>query len=291
MQFRSEITQANTLAETGLVQETYEALRNIPFADYCDLQLNVPAEWKALREFLPKMPSAEDQKRWVGDHGPALMRRSASLVRLYEYLSWRQTGSGLNGKNILDYGCGWGRVLRLLPYFANPNQIEGVDPMPDSLRICRESKIHSKVFPVSPRPDRFESPLFTSFDIVTIFSVFTHTPEWLTVDILKNCAAATRKDGRVICTIRANNWLMVRNGHWPQNLLERVQREYAEIGYSFISLRNSAGNSGLQEDLYGDTVMTIDYFRLLAERAGWKIEVCDRDPLEPFQICVMLAKI
>lgn len=288
MQFRDIIEKANTLAERKLTSETYQALRELPLADYCALQLNVPQKYSALKDFIPKMPSADQQKRWVGDSGPQLMRRSASLVRLYEYLSWRQTGSGLFRKNILDYGCGWGRILRLLPYFVNHEQIEGVDPMPESLKICQDSGIHSKVYPVSARPEPFESALYSRFDVVTLFSVFTHTPDWLIVDVLKNCDKATNRDGRVFCTIRSDDWLIVREGVWPKDLLDRVKTEYANSGYSFIGIGGSS--SGLDDQLYGDTITTVDYFKSLCERAGWRIDFCDRDPLEPFQLCVVLSK-
>lgn len=63
------------------------------------------------------------------------MSRSCSLLRLFDLISWRVTGAGLENKKILDYGCGWGRLLRLMNYYSDPDRVCGVDAMQESLTV------------------------------------------------------------------------------------------------------------------------------------------------------------
>lgn len=56
-------------------------------------------------------------------------------MRLFDLISWRVTGAGLENKKILDYGCGWGRLLRLMNYYSDPDRVCGVDAMQESLTV------------------------------------------------------------------------------------------------------------------------------------------------------------
>ena len=42
---------------------------------------------------------------------------------------------------ILYYGCGWGRMLRLLPYFTKIQNIYGVNRTPKSIELCQEYNV------------------------------------------------------------------------------------------------------------------------------------------------------
>ncbi len=286
--FEKVLERAERKANEGDINGMYSVLRELPLADFCSLHLERPTSFPSLASLIPKMPSDSNQKKWVGDFGVSLMRRTSSLVRLYEYLSWRHTGSSLVSKNILDYGCGWGRVLRTLPYFCDPSSIEGVDPLQDSLEICRENGIHSTVHLIDPYPKPFESKLYGEFDFVTIFSVFTHTPDWLSSEILKQCADATSENGIVVCTIRSVDWINVRDGVWPADLINNAKRAYSENGYAFIPVGGET--EVLENQIYGDTILTPLYFKELCARAGWHVVSFDRDMLEPYQLCAILAK-
>lgn len=72
------------------------------------------------------------------------MSRSCNLARLFDLISYQVTDSGLAGKTILDYGCGWGRLLRLMNYYSDSDKVDGVDPMAISIEHCEK-----KAFPIN----------------------------------------------------------------------------------------------------------------------------------------------
>lgn len=283
------LDQAETHAANGDVTQMVTCLRKLPFADFCSLHLDVSSDYPSLKSRIPRLPSAADQTRWVGDHGLSLMKRSANLVRLYEYLSWRHSGRSLRDHYVLDYGCGWGRLLRLMPYFVDHDRLEGVDALKASVDICLSNGVLSLVRQVNSIPDRFDSDLFGRFGIVSLFSVFTHTPDWLTREILRLAHTSSNSDALVFCTIRTDDWLVVRNGLWPQDVIDGARASFGQTGYAFIPIGGIS--SGFSSDQYGDTIVSPNYFSNLCEMEGWRVLAFDRDMSEPFQLCVILEKL
>lgn len=289
MRHNNEVLRiADGFACDGDVSMMYGALRSLTLADFCMLHLTVPSDFHHLKLLLPKQPTEEIQKRWVGESGLPLMIRSCNLLRLFDSLSWRTNGTGLNGKRILDYGCGYGRLLRLMNYFSDYNNVVGCDAMMESLDICNASGLHNKTVPVDARPNgNMEDS--DEFDFIYLFSVFSHTPIELTQLILEGLRGRTSGLGIVVCTIRTIEWLSVRNKVWPSNVVSSMEREYLESGYSFLPLNGEKG--ALHQSDYGDTIVTPAHFGKICRRAGWEVVTFDRDLSEPFQIAVVLKKL
>jgi 2-polyprenyl-3-methyl-5-hydroxy-6-metoxy-1,4-benzoquinol methylase len=83
--------------------------------------------------------------------------------------------SSIREKRILDYGCGWGRMTRLLPFYFDINGIAGVDV--DELLVNSANELlpyidHRKITSMEALP--FQD---ASFDIVFANSVFSHLSE------------------------------------------------------------------------------------------------------------------
>lgn len=279
----AQTTLAEKAAATGDVAWAYAILRAIPFGDYCELCLDVPASMPALRKLLPRLPSAEVQKRWVGDHGRPLMVRSCSLVRLFELMSWRHRGRSLEGARILDYGCGWGRLLRLLYHKTAPEHIYGVDPMRQSLDLCRESGLTGalELCEAVPKALPFGKTLF---DLVFSFSVFTHVPLDVATAILKAVRSRIAPDGLFIVTVRSHEFWELRRPVWKANDVDRLIADHHASGYAFVPLETS----GLKSEEYGDTTYSRERFERLAAACGWTVAEMERDMTEPFQIAVTL---
>lgn len=200
---------ADDFASADDISLMYSSLRSLSLADFCMLHLTVPKEFRHLKRLLPKQPAEEIQKRWVGDSGLPLMIRSCSLVRLFDWLSWKTTGTGLCNKRILDYGCGYGRLLRLMNYFSDYRDIVGYDAMQTSLDICMSTGLHNKTTLVNARPHANMAGA-DEFDFIYLFSVFSHTPCEVTLSILEYLKNHTSDNGIVVCTIRTIEWLSVR---------------------------------------------------------------------------------
>src|SRR5215218_3618968 len=117
---------------------------------------------------LPRMAPADVQANWTGNTGAVLLGQSVNFVRLVESLSIHHTGRSLHGRRILDFGCGYGRLMRLLAYHTDPEQIVGVDAWEQSLELAR----HDGVLGTLVKSDDVPADLPVSeVDIAFAFSV------------------------------------------------------------------------------------------------------------------------
>src|SRR5262249_18356937 len=106
---RSMIDQAEREAAEPTM-DFMATLRRIPLESFAELLLQKPCEtWPVLSRRLPAMAPEELQQAWNGTKGADLMRQTVAFAKLLDCVTLRYTGSGLLGKTILDYGCGWGR--------------------------------------------------------------------------------------------------------------------------------------------------------------------------------------
>ncbi len=112
----------------------------LPLDVFALLQLERPEAFPNLREFLPTMPSGEIQESWNGAQGRELLRMSVDfLTRSSSSYSSAGTGKSLAQSHVLDFGCGWGRLLRLMTRYVPEDQLFGVDPWDQSLELCRSA--------------------------------------------------------------------------------------------------------------------------------------------------------
>ena len=76
---------------------------------------------------------------------------------------------------VLDYGCGWGRMTRLLPFYFEPKNIFGVDVVEEFVQSANQlmpSIVHKTIKSMQPIPFQAES-----FDLIFANSVFSHLSE------------------------------------------------------------------------------------------------------------------
>lgn len=282
------LAEANKYAESNDNQAAFDVLRRLSLADFCQLNLHRPNSYAGLCKLLPTMPTDEIQKKWVGDFGRSLMIRSCNLARLFEVISLKVTGEGLSDKTILDYGCGWGRLLRIMNYYAPVNNVIGIDAMETSLDHCRQAGITNQLEMVSARPDTL--PIGDRrIDFSFAFSVFSHTPEEVTGMVLSSLRKSISDNGVFVATIRSVEWVSVRDGIWPEKWTDQMRSEFHSNGYAFQPI--NSGEDSLATSDYGDTIMTPQYFAHIAEKNGWRVALVDRDLTEPFQIAVALVPI
>jgi SAM-dependent methyltransferase len=115
---------------------------------------------------------------------------------------------------VLDFGCGWGRITRLLSKDWPATTIFSCDPSADAIDACRKSGVIG-TFAVSDPANR-SLPYAEAFDVVTAFSVFTHFSESLHRTTLETLARSIRSGGMLILTVRPRYSLRTRSG-WPRS--------------------------------------------------------------------------
>ena len=102
-----------------------------------------------IRALLPAVPDPALQAPWNGTSGAAL---AAQSVAFYRRLRDRYAAHGavpLEAARVLDFGCGWGRLTRMLARDVAPGRLYGCDPAQGILDVCRADRV-----PADARPQR-----------------------------------------------------------------------------------------------------------------------------------------
>jgi SAM-dependent methyltransferase len=136
-----------------------------------------------VRDLLPALPDSQTQAAFVGRSDDAAIRDGFNIYRTFKSLASRHGRPLLPASSVLDFGCGWGRILRLFLRDVAPGNLHGVDVMPLALELCRNTNPWANFSAVSVLPPA-DLPSDT-FDLVYLYSVFSHLSEdahekWLT---------------------------------------------------------------------------------------------------------------
>lgn len=279
---RGFVEHAEARARAGDLDGMYAAIRNLSIDEVGRLLLDVPAEYPALQRALPRMASARIQRDWTGSEGDALLQQSVAFTRALLAGFRRHSAIDVSAARILDFGCGWGRLLRLLLAEASPGQLFAADPWQVSLDICRQDGVPGR-FALS---DYLPTSLpfgDTRFDLVYAFSVFTHTSERATRLALEAIRRRISGDGVLVITVRPREY-------WEHHAFDQASPGKAELlaahdarGFAFKPHQIAAIDGDVT---YGDTSITPEY--LAGHIEGWRIVGTDWNAVDPWQYIVFL---
>lgn len=277
------VAQAEAMAAAGAsVPKILAALRAGISADaFGMLMFHMPwKEWPALSAALPRMASEETQRNFTGDAGISLLTPTMSFVRALTYNYAALRNRALSGAKILDYGCGYGRITRLMYYFTDPERIWAVDPWDYAVGLCREAGLAANLGQSDYLPAALPAPE-GEIDVMFAFSVFTHTSRSATDAALSALRRHIAPEGLLAITIRSPEYWQV-NPDYAADAATYQARHEAE-GFVFVPHgRNTVG----EEATYGDTSMTLGF--IAANYPDWKIAAVDWSLADPYQRYVFL---
>lgn len=277
--FADELAAADRRLAEDPRLELSAAMRRIPLEVFGELCLAVPDNLNAIRSRLPTMASDEVQRNWTGNCGQVLMSQSVAFVRTMLSMHGNRGDREKDALQILDFGCGWGRLLRLLLKYVPAERLHGVDPWHRSIDLCREHGIPCKLAlsDYIPRSLPFEGP----FDLVYAFSVFTHLSEPTARAALATIRRSISERGMLCLTIRPIEYW---HHHGPNGEPGCIER-HRDLGFAFLPHESRKPIEG--EITYGDTSMSLDQLATLAE--GWTIAEVEWNPCDPLQVVVALV--
>jgi SAM-dependent methyltransferase len=237
-------------------------------------------DYAALSAILPAMASDELQATWTGSSGQPLLDQTTAFVRTLERLYAQHAGEPLDGKTILDFGVGYGRIIRLMFRYTDPGKLWGLDAWERSLDTCREVDL-----PVHLRlSDSFPEDLpvdGTAFDLAYAFSVFTHLSPRAATAALGAIRTSMKPGGLLVLTIRPmaiwDYYAQIKG--WTDAPLFRAMHEATGFGFK--------GHGGPEGESYGDASVDPAFF----DRPGWQVVGRDWNSIDAFQMILVLKAV
>lgn len=281
------IATAEEIAKAGDIDDVLQKLRRLCLDDFAELLLGLPnPRFPNLSSILPRMASEAVQKNWTGGSGTALLGVTATFVRLAAYNCQKLLGRGLDDRTILDFGCGYGRILRLMYYYSSPARIWGLDPWEKSIDLCHADGVLGQLAVSDYLPTAIPVGDAT-FDFIYSFSVFTHLSERATTLALTTLRRYIARDGLFVITIRPKEYwqqLDPAATAWIPTDRDELVARHDRSGFAFVPHLLEAIDG---EVTYGDTSISFEWIKHHAE--GWNMAGYDRSLIDPLQIHVYLV--
>ena len=154
---------------------------------------------------LPGFPDEAFQKASVGSSGEQALREAMGFYQdIKHHAAQLRTPVGTSTV-LVDFGAGWGRLLRFFMKDIPSSQLIGLDVDPLMVDWCKRTNIaaHSTLvdaLPPAPLPD-------ACADIITAYSVFSHLSEKAATAWMQEFARILRPGGIVVATTQARGFI------------------------------------------------------------------------------------
>lgn len=153
---------------------------------------------RAIANLVPQMPEASIQATFTGQQGDSTLREGFDAYRIFKNRYETCVGSIGSCPAVLDFGCGWGRIIRFFLKDVEPGKLFGIDHSAEIIRTCQETNRWCKFAVIEPYPPT--SFPDESFGLVYLYSVFSHLPEEMHWAWLKEFHRLLRPGGMLIAT-------------------------------------------------------------------------------------------
>jgi len=159
------------------------------------------------------------------------------------------SGRSLSAKRILDFGCGYGRILRSMLYFSDPADLYGCEHWDRSIDLCKHDGLTVNLALSEYLPTHL--PFTARFDLIYALSVFTHLSQRATRQCLDTLHGYIGENGVLVITVRpVEYWAADPNPSQAER--EQLVLEHNQNGFAFRP-HERAGDG---DSTYGDTSMT-----------------------------------
>ena len=174
---------------------------------------------------LPTLPGEQIQTNFVGSSGSKALREGFEFYRFIKS-HCRQLGRPvLPSTRILDFGCGWGRIIRFFLKDVESRNLIGVDVDPEIIQVCRDTipEAHFDAVNASP-PTQLSAG---SFDVIYAYSVFSHLQKDIHMQWVQEFARLLKPGGLVFATTQKRSFIEYCNGLAEDQLVTPWHRALA----------------------------------------------------------------
>jgi SAM-dependent methyltransferase len=250
-------------------------LQNVPMAVFAATLLDPEQHFPRAAAFLPRMAPDSVQKDWTGSSGTVLLETSIAFM---QQLVVAMGEARINPREavVLDFGVGWGRLIRLWLKYLPPSQVSGCDAWESSLGLAKNSGIQNALA-------KTDSLLHTlpfaenHFDLAYAFSIFTHLDADAFQDCLSGLARMLKPGGLIVFTVRPTEFWLTRS-----DLPDR-EKYLTQGGFVFRC-------ESTEDSHFGDTTLDLDLLRAMLTRAGLDLRGLEWSPCDPLQVVVRAVK-
>ncbi len=250
----------------------------VPLEIFARLSLERPPELPNLAAYFPAMPPDQLQQQWVGNSGPVLLNQSVAFVRSLVGGFHQFAGRDMATARVLDYGCGWGRLSRLLLKYVPETALFGVDPDRDILRVATETGVRGSLAPIDPYPTAL--PFAPGFDLIFAFSVLTHLSPKAAQCALALWERNLSPGGLVALTVfPAAYWRVTRKDG------TELAESHARDGWAYMPHNRPAIDGDIS---YGETSLSLGHIE--RDWTAWEIVSVEHNACDAMQVIVFLKK-
>jgi SAM-dependent methyltransferase len=151
-----------------------------------------------LRDVLPGLPAESIQLQANGLSGDRALEDGFLVYRLFKTIYEAIAGELGTCQAILDFGCGWGRVIRFFLRDLEANKVWGVDHYDKAIETCQQTNRWHPFQQINPFPPTGFAP--STFDLILAYSVFSHLSEAAQRAWVEEFARLLRPGGVLIVT-------------------------------------------------------------------------------------------
>lgn len=232
--------------ESACTDDLYRSFHDLNDEIWRTLLLKIATAYPRILAVLPDWPDEDLQRKWVGNAGIVLHEQSSGFIRNLKAAYAKFGAKPLAASTVLDFGMGWGRLIRYLAKDVPAENLLGCDPEPKMISLCQELKVPGKFRKSDYRPKSL--PFDEKIDLIYAFSIFTHLSERTHLECLRCLHATLNSGGIAVITIR------------PRTFAPHMGRSSDEYGsaYLFKPFDRPAIDG---EVTYGDALIPDEYVR------------------------------
>lgn len=240
--------------------------------------------YEAIKNSLPNVPDAETQKNWSGRSG---MELGAAVVETYRLMHDKlrlHLRKPFDLCSVLDYGCGWGSVIRYFMKDVPLSNLHACDPHKGIIQVAKDLNPQLDIVLSDSLPNSL--PFARKFDFVYALSVWTHLSPVASDVCLTALHASLNEDGIVYLTVRPPAYAYYDPasklpGWDQQEIAETIRRD------GIVFYPQSLEVDGAMT--YGETIITRKY---IEENWTDRFDLIDvaMNGIAPYQGIIVLRK-
>lgn len=207
-------------------------------------------------KIIPLSPPDEIQKNFTGRSGIDTFRQAFEFYQMVTRSVGVYYSGGIEEAKILDFGCGWGRIIRFFLRDMDPSNIYGCDCVDDMIEICKKTNQWCNFFKSNTYPPLNIEPGY--FDIIYAYSVFSHVSEDAQKKWLSEFHRILKPGGILILTTRRFDFIDQIEAIYPESQFDAntAKQDYLEGKYVHFSY---GGGYSLEESYWGETAIPREY--------------------------------